>query len=192
MNTRRRLLTSSFAALLVLTMRPMPAPIYMNIPAGETLRTRLVLQQAALCDDGLRLEKNVPYDVSIRSLGDGSVHVTISGNGRTGHATGKVQGHEVVVQGGLQPGAANSVVVQGGAQPSAANPVIVQGGKQPDAANSVIVQGGRQAGAPSFASLGFTPHSQTSFQLQGNRLNVHLKGQGANAILIGLTLPAAK
>lgn len=159
----RPLLTSFLASSLLLAVAPMPAPIYMNIPAGESVKTSVRLQQAALCDGSVRLEPGL-YSFSMSSLGDGSVRVTISGNGKTGHATGKVQGHEVVVQGGLQPGAAN--------------PVVVQGGKQP--------------GAPSFASLGFTPQSQSSFQTQGTHLNVIVKGQGSNSILIGLLLPAAK
>jgi len=131
-----------------------------HVPAGETLRTKISLPQAALCDDGVRLEKG-SYDASIKSMGDGSVRVTISGNGKTGHVTGKVQGHEVVVEGGRQPSAANSVIIQGGKQPS-------------------------------FASFGFTPQSQVSPQISGNRLNLVIKGQGSNAILIGLLLPAVQ
>jgi len=156
-----------------------------HVPAGETLRTKISLPQAALCDDGVRLEKG-SYDASIKSMGDGSVRVTISGNGKTGHVTGKVQGHEVVVEGGLQPGAAQSVQK---VQPGAANSVVVEGGRQPSAANSVIIQGGKQ---PSFASFGFTPQSQVSPQISGNRLNLVIKGQGSNAILIGLLLPAVQ
>ncbi len=177
MKIRRLRLTSTLGAALLLAMGPLPAPIYMNVPAGETLKTSVRLQEAALCDGSVRLEAGL-YAVTIKSLGDGSVHATFTGNGRTGQATGKTQGHEgVVVQGGLQPGAANAVVVEGGRQPGAVNSVVVEGGKQP----SVV---------PSFASLGFTPQSQTSSQKLGNHLNVIVKGQGSNQILIGLLLPA--
>jgi hypothetical protein len=91
-------------------MSPMPAPIYMNIPAGETLKLNFDLPQAALCDGSVRLEKG-PYEIQIRSMGDGSVHATfhfasVNGDGRTaqkvGQATGKVRGHELV---GKQPNA---------------------------------------------------------------------------------------
>lgn len=173
MKIRRPLLSSAVASLLVLAMRPMPAPIYM-IPNGQTLAlgTQVQLPQAVLCDGSVRLAPGA-YDVSMKSLGDGSVRVTFTGNGKTGHATGKVQGHEgVVVQGGLQPGVANSVQK---VQPAGANAVVVQGGKQ-----------------PSFAAFGFTPESPASFQKQGNRLNMILKGQGSNQILIGLLLPAVQ
>ena len=173
----RPLLNSVLAAVLLLSMGPMPAPIYMNIANGETLalRTKVQFQQAILCDGSVRLEPGL-YDVSFKSLGDGSVRATISGNGKTGHATGKVQGQEVVVQGGLQPGAAESVQK---VQPGAASAVVVQGGKQPSA-------------PPTFATMGFTPQSQASFQKQGNKLNVIVKGQGSNQILIGLLLPAVQ
>ena len=67
--------------------------------------------------------------------------------------------------------------------------VVVEGGKQPGAANAVVVEGGKQ---PSFASFGFTPQSQTSFEKQGNHLNVIVKGPGSNQILIGLLLPAVQ
>lgn len=174
MKIRRPLLTSALASLLVLAMQPMPAPIYMNIPAGETLKTKISLPQAVLCDGSVRLEKG-SYDVLVKSLGDGSVRATISGNGKTGHATGKVLGHEVVVQGGLQPGAAESVQK---VQPGAANAIVVQGGKQPT--------------APSFATMGFTAQRQAALQKQGGRLNLVLKGQGSNQILIGLLLPAVQ
>jgi hypothetical protein len=173
-----KLLTPVVAAALLLSMGPMPAPIYMNIPNGATLalRTKVELKQAVLCDDGIRLEKG-SYDVSFKSLGDGTVRVTISGNtGKTGHATGKVQGHEVVVPGGLQPGAAASVQKV-----------------QPGAANAAAGPGGTQANTPpSFASMGFTPQSQALPQQQGNKLNIIVKGQGSNQILIGLLLPAVQ
>jgi hypothetical protein len=176
MKTRHPLLASVVAAVLLLAVSPMPAPIYMNIPNGATLalRSKVEFKQAVLCDGSVRLEPGL-YDVSFKSLGDGSVHATISGNGKTGHATGKVQGHEVVVQGGLQPGAAESVQKI-----------------QPGAANAVVVQGGRQPAAPSFASMGFTPQSQALPQQQGDKLNVIVKGQGSNQILIGLLLPAVQ
>lgn len=176
MKTRHPFLTSILAAVLLLAVSPMPAPIYMNIPNGATLalRTKVEFKQAVLCDGSVRLEPGL-YDVSFKSLGDGSVRATISGNGKTGHATGKVQGHEVVVQGGLQPGAAESVQKV-----------------QPGAANAVVVQGGRQNTPPSFASMGFTPQSQASLQQQGNNLNVIVNGQGSNQILIGLLLPAVQ
>jgi hypothetical protein len=164
-------------AVLLLAVSPMPAPIYMNIPNGEMLdlRSKVELKQAVLCDGSVRLEPGF-YDVSFKSLGDGSVRATISGNGRTCHPTGKVQGHEVVVQGGLQPGAAESVQKI-----------------QPGAANAVVVQGGRQSSAPpTFATMGFTPGSIPVPQLQGNRLNLVVKGQGSNQILIGLLLPAVQ
>ncbi len=167
MKVRRPLLTSVLASLLLLSMGPMPAPIYMNIPAGEMLRlgTRLELKNAVLCDGSVRLEPG-SYDLHFKSMGDGSVHVTISGNGKTCHATGKVQGHDgIIIQGGLQPGATNAVVVQGGKQPSK---------------------------APSFATMGFTPQSQAIPQIQGNHLNVIVNGQGTNQILIGLLLPAVQ
>ena len=177
MKTRHPFLASILTAVLLLAVSPMPAPIYMNIPNGEmlALRSKVEFKQAVLCDGSVRLEPGV-YDVSFKSLGDGSVRATISGNGKTGHATGKVQGHEVVVQGGLQPGAAESAQK---VQPGGANAVVVQGGKQPNA-------------PPSFATLGFTPQSETSSQQQGNTLNVIVKGQGSNQILIGLLLPAVQ
>jgi hypothetical protein len=173
----RPLLTSFLAAVLLLSMGPMPAPIYMNIPNGQVLalRTKVQFQQAFLCDGSVRFEPGL-YDVSFKSLGDGSVRATISGNGKTGHATGKVQGHEVVAQGGLEPGAAESVQKI-----------------QPGAANAAATQGGKQASAPpTFATMGFTPQSQASLQQQGNKLNVIVKGQGSNQILIGLLLPAVQ
>lgn len=171
------LLTPVVAAALLLSMGPMPAPIYMNIPNGATLalRTKVEFKQAVLCDGSVRLEPG-SYDVSFKSLGDGSVRATISGNGKTGHATGKVQGHEVVVQGGLQPGAAVSVQKV-----------------QPGATNAAAGQGGAQANTPpSFATMGFTPQSQAVLQQQGNNLNVIVNGQGSNQILIGLLLPAVQ
>jgi hypothetical protein len=163
MNVPRRLLTSVLAALLLLSMAPMPAPIYMNVPSGEVFATKVQFEQAALCDGSVRLEKG-SYDVSVKSLGDGSVRATISGNGKTCQVTGKIKGHEgVVAPGGLQPGA------------------------------DVSVQKVQPAGAaPSFTSLGFTPRSEFSFQKHGNQLNVILKGQGSNQILIGLLLPAVQ
>ena len=104
MNTRRNVLASGLASLLVLAMSPMPAPIYMNIPVGETFKTRVELPQAAFCDGSVRLEKG-PYEIQIRSLGDGSVratfrHASVNGDGKPAEATGKVQGHEFV---GKQP-----------------------------------------------------------------------------------------
>ncbi|MBK9063367.1 MAG: hypothetical protein IPL89_09260 [Acidobacteria bacterium] len=167
MKTRHPLLASIVTAVLLLAVSPMPAPIYMNIPNGATLalRTKVEFKQAVLCDGSVRLEPGL-YDVSFKSLGDGSVRATISGNGKTGHATGKVQGHEVVVQGGLQPGAAESV--------------------------QKIQPAGQQPAAPSFATMGFTPQSPAQFQQQGNKLNVIVKGQGSNQILIGLLLPAVQ
>lgn len=167
MKTRRPTLTAVLAAVLLLSMGPMPAPIYMNIPAGQTLELgqKLQLGQAALCDGSVRLEPGL-YGLSFRSLGDGSVRVTISGNGRTCHATGKVQGHEVVVQGGLQPGAAESV--------------------------QKIQPAGQKPPSPNFSSMGFTPGSVPVSQLQGNKLNIVVKGQGSNQILIGLLLPAVQ
>ena len=176
MKTRHPLLASIIAAVLLLAVSPMPAPIYMNIPNGATLalRTKVEFKQAVLCDGSVRLEPGL-YDVSFKSLGDGSVRATISGNGKTGHATGKVQGHEVVVQGGLQPGAAASVQK---IQPGASN---------------AAGQGGAQANTPpSFATMGFTPQSKASLQQQGNNLNVIVNGQGSNQILIGLLLPAVQ
>jgi hypothetical protein len=177
MKTRHPFFTSILAAVLLLAVSPMPAPIYMNIPNGATLalRTKVEFKQAVLCDGSVRLEPGL-YDVSFKSLGDGSVRATISGNGKTGHATGKVQGHEVVVQGGLQPGAAASVQKV-----------------QPGGANTAAGPGGTQANTPpSFATMGFTPQSQASLQQQGNNLNVIVKGQGSNQILIGLLLPAVQ
>lgn len=168
MEIRRPLLASVLAAPLLLAMGPLPAPIYMNIPNGDTFRTSFRLEQPAMCDGSVRLEAG-PYDVSVRSMGDGSVRATISGNGKTCHATGKVQGHDgIVVQGGRQPGASNAIVVEGGKQPSTAPTT------------------------PSFASFGFTPQSQASFQKHGNHLNVIVNGQGSNQILIGLLLPAVQ
>jgi hypothetical protein len=176
MTIYRALLRTALASLLLLAMGPLPAPIYMKIPAGESFKTRVQLSQPVLCDGSVRLEPGA-YDVAIRSLGDGSVRATFTGGGKTGHATGKVQGNEgVVVQGGLQPGAAESVQK---VQPGGANAVVVQGGRQPSA-------------PPTFATLGFTPQSQASFHRQGNKLNVVLKGQGSNQILIGLLLPAVQ
>jgi hypothetical protein len=177
MKSRHPLLASVVTAVLLLAVSPMPAPIYMNIPNGATLalRAKVEFKQAVLCDGSVRLEPGL-YDVSFKSLGDGSVRATISGNGKTGHATGKVQGHEVVVQGGMQPGAAESVQK---VQPGGANAVVVQGGMQPNA-------------PPSFASMGFTPQSQASAQQQGDKLNIIVKGQGSNQILIGLLLPAVQ
>jgi hypothetical protein len=167
MKTRHPFLTSILAAVLLLAVSPMPAPIYMNIPNGATLalKTKVEFKQAVLCDGSVRLEPGM-YDVSFKSLGDGSVRATISGNGKTGHATGKIQGHEVVVQGGLQPGAAASV--------------------------QKIQPANQQPAAPSFASMGFTPQSQASPQQQGDKLNVIVNGQGSNQILIGLLLPAVQ
>ncbi len=176
MNVRRPLLTSLLASLLLLSMGPMPAPIYMNIPAGEMLKlgTRLELKNEVLCDGSVRLEPGV-YDLHFKSLGDGSVIATFTGNGRTGHAKGKVQGHDgIVVQGGMKPGEANAVQK---VQPA------------PGAANAIVVQRGK---APSFATMGFTPQSQAMPQIQGNHLNVIVNGQGTNQILIGLLLPAVQ
>jgi hypothetical protein len=174
MKSRHPLFASVVTAVLLLAVSPMPAPIFMNIPNGQTLalRTKVEFNQAVLCDGSVRLEPGL-YDVSFKSLGDGSVRATISGNGKTGHATGKVQGHEVVVQGGLQPGAAESVQK---VQPGAAN---AQVGRQPNA-------------PPSFATMGFTPQSQASAQQQGAKLNLVVNGQGSNQILIGLLLPAVQ
>lgn len=166
------------AAVLLLSMAPMPAPIYMNVPLGETFQTSVKLSQALLCDGSVRLEPGM-YDLKIRSLGDGTARATFSGNGKTCQATGKVQGHEgIVVQGGLQPGAANSVQkVQPG--PGKSDGIIIQGGKQPST-------------APSFATLGFAPQSPASFQQVGNKMNLLLKGNGNNQILIGLLVPAVQ
>ena len=167
MKVRRPLLTSVLASVLLLSMGPMPAPIYMNIPVGETfsLGTRVQLQTPVFCDGSVRLEPGA-YDLHFKSLGDGSVIATFTGNGKTGHAKGKVQGHDgIIIQGGLQPGAANAIVVEGGKQPSK---------------------------APSFATMGFTPQSQAATQRQGNHLNVIVNGQGTNQILIGLLLPAVQ
>ncbi|HQQ77397.1 MAG TPA: hypothetical protein PLB01_08575 [Thermoanaerobaculia bacterium] len=177
MKTRHPFLASVLAAVLLLAVSPMPAPIYMNIPNGATLalRTKVEFKQAVLCDGSVRLEPG-SYDVSFKSLGDGSVRTTISGNGKTGHATGKVMGHEVVVQGGLQPGAAASVQKI-----------------QPGASNAAAGQGSAQANTPpSFASMGFTPQSQVSLRQEGNKLDVIVNGQGSNQILIGLLLPAVQ
>jgi hypothetical protein len=169
MKTRHPFLTSVLASVLLLAVSPMPAPIYMNIPNGEmlALRSKVEFKQAVLCDGSVRLEPG-HYDVSFKSLGDGSVRATISGNGKTGHATGKVQGHEVVVQGGLQPGAAEAVQK---IQPA------------PGAANAMIIH---------WSSLGFTPQSQASPQQQGDKLIIIVQGQGSNQILIGLLLPAVQ
>ena len=38
MKTRRHVLATGLVSLLVLAMSPMPAPIYMNIPAGEAFK----------------------------------------------------------------------------------------------------------------------------------------------------------
>ena len=144
-----------------------------HVPAGQILKVNVILKDAVLCDGSVRLEAGL-YEVNIRSLGDGSARVTFKGNGKTGQATGKVQGRDgVVVEGGLQPGTADPMQK---VQPVG---VVVEGGKQPSL-------------APSFASFGFTPQSQASFQKQGNHLNVIVKGQGSNQILIGLLLPAVQ
>jgi hypothetical protein len=144
-----------------------------HVPAGQTIRVNVILQEAALCDGSVRLEAG-PHVAEIRSLGDGSVKAAFLTPGRPPcNASGKIVG--VVVEGGLQPGAANAVVVEGGKQPGAANSVVVEGGKQ-----------------PSFASFGFTPQSQVSFQKQGNSLSVIVKGRGSNQIFIRFKLPAVQ
>lgn len=164
MKTRRHVLATGLASLLVLAMSPMPAPIYMNIPAGEMLKLRVDLPPAA-CEGGGTLEKG-PYDLELRSMGDGSVRAmfrraSVNGDGKTCQATGKVQGHEVV------PGALNAV-----GAPNA----------KPNAANT----------PPTFATLGFTPQIRPTTLAQGHHLNVIVKGQGSNQILIGLLLPAVQ
>jgi hypothetical protein len=164
MKTRRNVLASALASLLVLAMSPMPAPIYMNIPAGETLKLSFDLPQAALCDGSVRVEKG-QHEIQIRSMGDGTVRATINfasvnGDGKTCQATGKMRGHELVPAAPNAAGAPN-------AKPNANTP-------------------------PTFATLGFTPQIRPTTQVQGNHLNVIAKGQGSNEILIGLLLPAVQ
>jgi hypothetical protein len=177
MKIRRPILSSALAAVLLLSMGPMPAPIYMNVPLDETLQTSVKLSQAVLCDGSVRLDPGM-YDLKIRSLGDGTARATFTGNGKTGHASGKVQGHDgIVVQGGLQPGEANAVQK-------------VQPG--PGKSDGIIIQGGSQPAAVHFSTLGFTPQSPASLQKVGNQVSLLLKGHGNNQILIGLLVPAVQ
>lgn len=174
MKIRRAILTTVLGSSLVLGAHggfAASSSSAGHVPAGQMLRVSVDLAQAADCENNVRLDAG-RHVVEIMSHGDGSVGAAfLTPAKHTCQASGKIVG--VVVEGGRQPGAINSVVVEGGRQPEAANSVVVEGGKQ-----------------PSFVSFGFTPQSQVSFQKQGNHLNVIVKGQGSNQILIGLLLPA--
>lgn len=129
----RPLLGSILSGFLALPTINLLAAQYANGP-GETLKTRVRLEQAVLCDGSVRLEAGF-YDVNVRSWGDGNVQGTFTGNGKTCQAKGKVQGNEIVVQGGLRP-----IVVEGGKQPGAA-PYFAPLGFTPQSHTSTQRQG---------------------------------------------------
>jgi hypothetical protein len=73
-----------------------------------------------------------------------------------------------------------------------------QGGALKGAANGIVIVNGAPTKGYigeteknlSFESLGLHPGSAHAFQRQGGKLNLVVKGQGTNQILIGLLLPA--
>lgn len=164
MKIRRPLLTSVLSVLLLVAMVPMQADTYGWTPAGDTFKTSVKFERAFLVDGGARFEPG-RYDVVVQSLGDGSVRTTFTGNGKVGYATGKGIW-------GKGNAASRAQIGQIKAAPAGNH----------DQPNTV----------PSFASLGFTTQSPASFQQVGNQMNLLLKGNGNNQILIGLLVPAVQ
>ncbi|MCM3877818.1 MAG: hypothetical protein NEA02_15535 [Thermoanaerobaculia bacterium] len=167
MKIRRPLLKSALSVALLVAVVPMLADTYGFTPAGDTFKVNVKFERAFLVDGGARFEPGV-YEVSLRSLGDGTVRATFTRNGKIGFATGKAQWGDRA-QGA--PGIGGNVSEQIGANKASGGT-----GNQPN----------------TFARYGFTAQSAASFQQVGTQWRLVLKGYGNNQIQVGLTAAPSK